>query len=116
MPELPEVEAARYTINENCAESECIFVRNEEQGGGPRQGLFDDIVHDVKDGEDQSSHREALLGRVLISAKRRGKQLWLELSAPSAGSKSTTVDLCVLIHLGMTGSIILKGGSVSFYV
>ena len=45
MPELPEVEAARYTIDHNCAGSECVFVENFEQGGGPRHGLFDDIVH-----------------------------------------------------------------------
>ena len=75
----------------------------------------------MKDGEDQTTHRDALLGRTLIAAKRRGKQMWLELSAPSAkgikgaetNMNTVDVDLCVLIHLGMTGSILLKGGDVS---
>ncbi|RYY73012.1 hypothetical protein EON63_20195, partial [archaeon] len=44
MPELPEVEAARKFVEELCVGSKIVKMETKEQGGGPRDGLFDDIV------------------------------------------------------------------------
>lgn len=44
MPELPEVETARKFVHKLCAGSSIVRVSTREQGQGPRDGLFDEIV------------------------------------------------------------------------
>jgi formamidopyrimidine-DNA glycosylase len=86
MPELPEVESARAVI---------------ERGGLRRR------IADVDDSDTYECRphvpgqiRDALLGGELVSAQRRGKSMWCEVSSP-AGS----VNLG--IHLGMSGKIVI---------
>jgi formamidopyrimidine-DNA glycosylase len=114
MPELPEVESARFTVHESCAGFRVVGVDTVERGGGPREGLFDDIVHDVREGETQASFVDALLDRQLVACKRKGKQIWLELG-PVNGVAGAVPEISVLIHLGMTGAILLKGGAIPTY-
>ena len=44
MPELPEVERACRLLLEHCLDKRCDRVVSQEQGGGPRDGQYDDIV------------------------------------------------------------------------
>ena len=48
MPELPEVERARRLLVEHCVGLKIIKCVAVEQGGGPRDGKFDEIVIQVK--------------------------------------------------------------------
>ena len=94
MPELPEAEAQRRLLD-RCVVGQTIeSVETKEQGGGARDGEVDDKV---LDGDVAS-----LAGSRVVAAKRKGKQLWLELD------KGKTKH-CLLIHLGMTGSCVIKG-------
>ena len=98
MPELPEVEASRALLVENCAQKKITSVIAVEGGGGPRTGLFDDVVHDDA-GVDASVIAGSLEGKRLVDIRRRGKQLWLVLSSPPH----------LLAHFGMTGSFVVRG-------
>ncbi|GAB2602315.1 formamidopyrimidine-DNA glycosylase [Paractinoplanes abujensis] len=92
MPELPEVESARAVIE--------------------RSGLGREIV-DVDDADTwvcrphrPGQIRDALLGRTLVAAHRRGKSMWCDTgdNGPELG-----------IHLGMSGKIVIAdadGGEV----
>ena len=66
MPELPEVEQARRAIHDNCAGLKItdVLVPEDEK---------------VIVGVSSTNLAMALQGRKLISAKRKGKNLWLEL-------------------------------------
>ena len=44
MPELPEVEAQRRLLEQFVVGQRISVVMAMEQGGGPREGLFDDKV------------------------------------------------------------------------
>ena len=44
MPELPEVEAQRRTIEAATVGKQIVTLVTLEQGGGPRDGLYDDKV------------------------------------------------------------------------
>ena len=92
MPERPEVEAARLMLSRHLQGSRVASVNALESGGGPRSGQWDDKVVAVSAPEALAS---ALVGRVLTSVGRRGKQLWLVFSGPGPG---------LLAHFGMTGS------------
>jgi formamidopyrimidine-DNA glycosylase len=76
-----------------------------EQGGGARDGLFDDIIHEGAAGADAVV--KALVGRRIVSTHRKGKQQWYRLDGPGR--------VCLLSHFGMTGnwSIFTKGTSTS---
>ena len=100
MPELPEAEAQRRLLD-RCVVGQTIErVETKEQGGGARDGQIDDKV---LDGDVAS-----LAGARVVAAKRKGKQLWLELD------KGKTKH-CLLIHLGMTGSCVIKGEAPPSY-
>ena len=100
MPELPEAEAQRRLLD-RCVVGQTIErVVTKEQGGGARDGEVDDKV---LDGDVAS-----LAGARVVAAKRKGKQLWLELD------KGKTKH-CLLIHLGMTGSCVIKGEAPPSY-
>uniref|UniRef100_A0A2P2L164 Formamidopyrimidine-DNA glycosylase isoform X3 n=1 Tax=Rhizophora mucronata TaxID=61149 RepID=A0A2P2L164_RHIMU len=92
MPELPEVEAARRAIEENCLgkKIEKAIIANDTK---------------VIDGVSPSDFQAALLGKTLISALRKGKNLWLRLDSPPFPS----------FQFGMTGAIYIKGVAVTKY-
>ncbi len=102
MPELPEVESARATIE--------------------RAALHRPIV-DVDDTDTWECRphapgeiRAALVGRVLAAACRRGKSLWCETlpagGAPASGRVSPEPAGPVLgLHLGMSGRILVTDGT-----
>jgi len=68
MPELPEVEAARRLVERHCIGA-VIF----------RAKVADDstVISDVS----PSKLQEALTGRRILGAHRKGKHLWLQLDA-----------------------------------
>lgn len=99
MPELPEVESARRLVEAHAVGKTITEVYALEQGGGPRHGLFDDIVFANSPNAETASR--ALVGLTIDRAHRRGKQMWWEVS----GDKSVLSLLC---HFGMTGSISVK--------
>ncbi|KAL4420824.1 hypothetical protein ABPG75_010480 [Micractinium tetrahymenae] len=92
MPELPEVENARQ------------LVANHVQGKRIRKATVADdekVINDVSPQQLQ----EALAGRTLVAAKRRGKQMWWELDEGPA----------LLVHFGMTGGLCIKGIGAAHY-
>lgn len=69
MPELPEVEAARRAVQENCV--------------GKR--ITKAIIADdpkVIDGVSRADFEASLLGKTIVSAHRKGKNMWLRLDSP----------------------------------
>ena len=80
MPELPEVEAARRLVERACVGRVVEDVLVAESGGGPRDGLVDDIV--LADGS-HGGLREALVGRTLSAAGRVGKVMHFRMGAPA---------------------------------
>ena len=90
MPELPEVEAARMLLEAHCLGKAITDVITSEP--------FDSIV--IGEGVTAARLRSALLQRTVEGVHRRGKQLWLELSGDGP---------CLLMHFGMTGSVIVEG-------
>jgi len=93
MPELPEVEVTRRSI------------------AGPLQGA---LVLGVRTGKalrwPLGCAPDDLPGRRIGEAGRRGKYLWLPLSARQAQAQDDAGGL--LIHLGMSGSLALSQGSL----
>ena len=94
MPELPEVESARAVIE--------------------RSGL-DRRIADVDDCDSYECRphqpgelRDALLGRRLTAAHRRGKLMWCETSG---SGRSRTPGPLLAIHLGMAGRILTSTGA-----
>jgi formamidopyrimidine-DNA glycosylase len=105
MPELPEVETARLLVERHCVGKKIVEVLALESGGGPRDGQFDDIVHQGP-GSSDSSTASSLLGKTLVKTLRKGKvQIW----KLSGGQDAT-------IHFGMTGAWSVKGLNGSEYV
>ncbi len=90
MPELPEVESARATI--------------EAGALGRRIAAVDDTDSYECRPHAPGDIERALVGRELTSAQRRGKSMWCETSAldgqPGAGP-------ALGIHLGMSGRILV---------
>ena len=86
MPELPEVERARQTL---------------ENALGRRIARVDDRDRYVCRPHAPGEIADALIGHELVSAHRRGKFLWLETAdGPTLG-----------LHLGMSGDIVLDGSA-----
>ena len=90
MPELPEVEAARRLI--------------EDQALGRRVAVVAIADPYVCRPHSAGELRDALAGRALTTAHRRGKQLWCETSGTD-GSTGPGPDLG--IHLGMGGVVVV---------
>ncbi len=91
MPELPEVENARRLI--------------AEQALGRRIVSVDDADTFVCRPHSPGELRDALTGRLLSAAHRRGKAMWCETSEVLGGPPGPGPDLG--IHLGMSGRIVV---------
>ncbi|SDD58978.1 Fpg/Nei family DNA glycosylase [Auraticoccus monumenti] len=93
MPELPEVESARATV-EAGALGRRIAAVDDTDTWECRPHAPGDIEH-------------ALVGRVLTGAFRRGKSMWCETSDVGGEDGSGPV---LGIHLGMSGRIVVTDG------
>lgn len=109
MPELPEVEAQRSTIEAATLGRRIATLIAVEQGGGPRDGQFDDKV--IAEEVTPDVLAITLQDRWVLGVRRRGKQLWLELGE----SKGGACCACLLIHMGMTGAVIVQGVAAPVY-
>ena len=94
MPELPEVESARRVI--------------EGAALGRRISGVDDSDTFVCRPHAPGSIRDALLGRRLTEACRRGKSMWC---TTSGAGRSRTPGPLLGIHLGMSGKIVIADGA-----
>jgi formamidopyrimidine-DNA glycosylase len=92
VPELPEVEAARSLIADQALHRRIVDV--------------DDSDSYVRRPHSPGELRNALMGRSLTAAHRRGKTMWLETSGTS-GAAGPGPELG--IHLGMSGRIVVTG-------
>lgn len=92
MPELPEVEAARRAIEEHCLGKKIN-----------RSIVADDAK--VIDGISPSDFEASLVGKTIVSAHRKGKNMWLQLDSPPFPS----------FQFGMAGAIYIKGVAVTKY-
>ncbi|KAH9304137.1 hypothetical protein KI387_008541, partial [Taxus chinensis] len=92
MPELPEVEAARRAVHEHCSGKMII-----------KAIIADDPK--VIEGVSPSALEKALVGKRIIAAHRKGKNMWLQLDTPPFPS----------FQFGMTGAVYIKGVSVTKY-
>jgi formamidopyrimidine-DNA glycosylase len=90
MPELPEVETARSLIADQALHRRITGV--------------DDADTFVCRPHAPGQLRDALVGRTLTAARRRGKTMWIETSG-TGGSPEPGPDLG--IHLGMGGRIVV---------
>src|SRR6202035_2697764 len=90
MPEEPEVEIARRLIADLALDRRIVGV--------------DDADTFVTRPHSPGELREALTGRTLTAAHRRGKTMWIETSGVD-GSAGPGPDLG--IHLGMSGRIVV---------
>ena len=109
MPELPEVEAQRRTIEAATVGKRIATLIALEQGGGPRDGQFDDSV--IAEGVTADVLAVSLQDRWVLGVRRRGKQLWVELAETKGGARCA----CLLLHFGMTGAVIVEGVAAPVY-
>lgn len=91
MPELPEVEAARRLIADRALHRRIVDVDDSDRYVG-RPHAAGEV-------------RDALIGRSLTAAHRRGKTMWLDTSA--AGDPAGPAGPELGIHLGMSGRILV---------
>ncbi|CAL5048908.1 unnamed protein product [Urochloa decumbens] len=93
MPELPEVEAARRALQAHCVGRRIA-----------RCAVADDAKVVVAPAGHAAFER-AMVGRTIVAARRKGKNLWLQLDAPPFPS----------FQFGMAGAIYIKGVPVTNY-
>jgi formamidopyrimidine-DNA glycosylase len=101
MPEGPEVEAARSSVEKHCLGSTVVKFVLEEQGGGMREGMVDEKVCLATRDELTAT----ALSHSLDNVSRKGKHFWMQFSS----------GYSLLFHLGMTGSVAFKGRKVAAY-
>jgi formamidopyrimidine-DNA glycosylase len=90
VPELPEVETARAVI--------------EREALGRRiAGIDDSDTYECRP-HSPGQIRDALVGRELTTAHRRGKSMWVDTSGTG---RSRTPGPVLGIHLGMSGKIVI---------
>ncbi|XP_066379226.1 formamidopyrimidine-DNA glycosylase-like [Miscanthus floridulus] len=92
MPELPEVEVARRALEEHCVGKRIV-----------RCVAADDTK--VIDGVAPERLEASLVGRTIAAARRKGKNMWLELDSPPHPT----------FQFGMAGAIYIKGVEISKY-
>ncbi|XP_062155480.1 formamidopyrimidine-DNA glycosylase-like isoform X3 [Alnus glutinosa] len=90
MPELPEVEVARRAVEEHCVGKKIkkAVIANDSK-----------VIDEVS----PSDFEAALLGKTVISAHRKGRNLWLQLDSPPFPS----------FQFGMAGAIYINGVAVT---
>lgn len=96
MPELPEVESARATIERAALHRPIADVDDTDTWECRPHG--------------PGEIRAALLGRSLTAARRQGKSLWCETSA-TGGATDGGAGPVLGLHLGMSGRILVTDGS-----
>ncbi|RDX62650.1 Formamidopyrimidine-DNA glycosylase, partial [Mucuna pruriens] len=92
MPELPEVEAARRAVQDNCVGkkiTKCVVADDSK----------------VIDAVSRSDFEASVLGKLIVAAHRKGKNMWLQLDSPPFPS----------FQFGMAGAIYIKGVAVTKY-
>jgi formamidopyrimidine-DNA glycosylase len=95
MPELPEVEVVRHGLAPAITGATITAVRVlDERSLKRHNGPAEDFI-------------DRLTGAQLVSAVRRGKFLWLPISAGEHGTFGDPVD-AVVVHLGMSGQVLLR--------
>ncbi|KAL8260874.1 hypothetical protein R6Q59_024923 [Mikania micrantha] len=92
MPELPEVEAARRAIADNCIGKKI-----------KRSVVADDAK--VIDGVSRSDFEASITGKTIVGAHRKGKNMWIQLDSPPFPS----------FHFGLSGELYIKGIAVTKY-
>ncbi|KAL0342127.1 UNVERIFIED_CONTAM: Formamidopyrimidine-DNA glycosylase [Sesamum calycinum] len=92
MPELPEVEAARGALQEHCVGKRIM-----------KSTVADDSK--VIDGVSPKDFEAALVGKTIVAAHRKGKNMWLQLDSPPFPS----------FQFGMAGAVYIKGVAVTKY-
>ncbi|KAL3511914.1 hypothetical protein ACH5RR_024631 [Cinchona calisaya] len=92
MPELPEVEAARKAIEDHCLGKKII-----------KSIIADDSK--VIDAVSPKDFQASLVGKAIVAAHRKGKNMWLQLDSPPFPS----------FQFGMAGAIYIKGVAVTKY-
>jgi formamidopyrimidine-DNA glycosylase len=90
VPELPEVESARAVIERAALNRKIVDVDDHD--------TYECRPH------QPGQIREALLGRTLTVAHRRGKSMWVDTSG---AGRSSTPGPVLGIHLGMSGKIVI---------
>ncbi|KAE8705083.1 Formamidopyrimidine-DNA glycosylase [Hibiscus syriacus] len=92
MPEITEVEAARRAVEENCLGKKIkrAIIANDSK---------------VIEGVSSSEFESAVVGKTIVSAHRKGKNLWLQLDSPPFPT----------FQFGMAGAIYIKGVAVAKY-
>ncbi|CAN6216185.1 unnamed protein product [Urochloa humidicola] len=93
MPELPEVEAARRALQAHCVGKRIA-----------RCAVADDAKVVVA-AAGRAAFERTMVGRTIVAARRKGKNLWLQLDAPPFPS----------FQFGMAGAIYIKGVPVTNY-
>nr|XP_043634905.1 formamidopyrimidine-DNA glycosylase-like isoform X2 [Erigeron canadensis] len=92
MPELPEVEAARRAVRENCIGKKIV-----------KAIVADDSK--VIDGVSPRDFESSLISKKIVDVHRKGKIMWIQLDSPPFPS----------FHFGMAGAIYIKGVAVTQY-
>ncbi|MEW5301934.1 MAG: hypothetical protein WDW36_004758 [Sanguina aurantia] len=94
MPELPEVESARSLVQRTCAgrRVQLAIVPEDEK---------------LMVGTTAAEVTLALQGATLVSMKRKGKVLWMQLDTPGPWP---------VLHFGMTGGISIQGEDSVRYI
>lgn len=93
MPELPEVEVVRAGLAPAVTGATVLGVSVLDERALTRHA------------GDGAHFEAALTGRVIRSAARRGKFLWLPLEARASGAEPTEA---LVGHLGMSGQVLLR--------
>ena len=113
MPELPEVEAARVLVQTHC-KGKCIqkaiaaddtstplkISKRPMASGASRKTSEHELPFypaEVIENIAPTELQDALQGKTLVEACRKGKHLWLELDSGSPA---------LMLHFGMTGYIV----------
>ena len=92
MPELPEVEVVRRGLDQ-WVTGRTIAAVEVHHPRAIRRHL-----------EGADSFVQALTGRTLVAARRRGKYLWLPVAEPDG----TTTGRALVAHLGMSGQLLVE--------
>ena len=100
MPELPEVEVVRAGLEPAVVGARIVAVDARDPRALTRHT------------GDSASFERALTGRTITAAARRGKFLWLPLSA-SAEAGARGPREAVVAHLGMSGQLLLRSHEAS---